>query len=146
MGAAKPAGFAGPLPQMSLTDLPLVSMLKGRLQWHQARQKVLAENVANASTPGFKPRELADPGAAGAAGAAASVGLDRTSPLHLASSVRSGTDGKNGQRFETRPSGNSVNLEDEMLKVASNQSDYQLAASLYQKSLSLLRTAAGARA
>ena len=50
-----------------------------------------------------------------------------------------------GVRFETRPSGNAVNLEDEMLKVASNQSDYQLASSLYQKSLSMLKTAVSGR-
>ncbi len=50
-----------------------------------------------------------------------------------------------GVRFETRPSGNAVNVEDEMLKSASNQSEYQLATSLYQKSLSMLRTAVSGR-
>ena len=43
---------------MAVTDLPLVAMLKTRLHWHQTRQKLLAENVANADTPGFKPKEL----------------------------------------------------------------------------------------
>ena len=46
-------------------------------------------------------------------------------------------------RFEVTPSGNAVSLEDEMMKVSQNQSDYQLAASLYQKSLQMLRTAVG---
>lgn len=130
---------------MSMTDLPIVSMLKTRMHWHQARQKVLAENVANSTTPGFKPRELADPDMAGPkVGGAA---MERTSPLHLASSVvATGDATRSGQRFETRPSGNAVNLEDEMLKVAGNQSDYQLAATLYQKSLAMLRTAVGGRA
>ena len=45
--------------------------------------------------------------------------------------------------YETRPSGNSVNLEDEMLKVAQNQMDYQAATGLYSKSLGLLKTAIG---
>ena len=131
---------------MAMTDLPLVSMLKTRLHWQQARQKVLAENVANANTPGFKPRELKEPSSLSPAGIGAALPVERTSPFHLVS-----LDGEGDGRaetvsgFETRPSGNSVNLEDEMLKVASNQSDYQLAASLYQKSLALLRTAAGGR-
>ena len=60
-----------------------------------------------------------------------------------------GAGGGNGpsqqRRFETTPSGNGVNLEDEMMKVAQNNQDYQLAATLYQKSLGLMKTAIGRR-
>ena len=129
---------------MAMSDLPLVSMLKTRLHWHQARQVVLAENVANANTPGFRPKDLREPTAP--SGAASALSVDRTNPLHLAA-AGSGTT-ESAERiagFETRPSGNGVTLEDEMLKVAGNQSDYQLAASLYQKSLAMLRTAVGVR-
>ena len=52
-------------------------------------------------------------------------------------------DGTGAPRFETTPNGNAVNLEDEMLKVAQNQSDYQLAASLYSKGLGLMKIAIG---
>ncbi len=45
--------------------------------------------------------------------------------------------------FETRPAGNSVNLEDEMLKVSANQMDYAAVTSLYSRSLHLLKTAIG---
>ena len=45
--------------------------------------------------------------------------------------------------FEVRPSGNAVNLEEEMMKAGDNQSDYQLAASMYQKSLDTLKIAIG---
>ena len=129
---------------MAITDLPLVSMLKSKLHWHQARQKVLAENVANANTPGFKPMELKEP--AFAAALNGSLPLDRTSPLHIGfGAAPDSVENTKGVRFETRPSGNAVNLEDEMLKVASNQSDYQLASSLYQKSLSMLKTAVSGR-
>ncbi len=129
---------------MAITDLPLVSMLKSKLHWHQARQKVLAENVANANTPGFKPIELKEPNSA--AGRGGALPLAMTSPLHIAFGAGSNAaETAKGSRFETRPSGNAVNLEDEMLKVASNQSDYQLATSLYQKSLSMLRVAVSGR-
>ena len=47
--------------------------------------------------------------------------------------------------FETRPAGNAVNLEDEMMKVAANQMDYQAATSLYSRSLGLIKTAIGKR-
>lgn len=131
---------------MSITDLPLVSMLKDRLHWHQARQKVLADNIANANTPGFKPSELREPASTGNTGAASGFGLERTSPLHLASSSSpGGPETRKAPRYETSPAGNAVSLEDEMLKISSNQADYQLAASLYQKSLAMLKTAVGAR-
>ena len=47
--------------------------------------------------------------------------------------------------FNTRPAGNSVNLEDQMLKVSANQMDYAAATSLYSRSLGLLKTAIGKR-
>ena len=49
------------------------------------------------------------------------------------------------QAFETTPRGNSVTLEDEMIKVGQNQMDFQAAASLYQRGLGILRTAVGRR-
>jgi flagellar basal-body rod protein FlgB len=36
-------------------------MLRTRMQWHQERQRVLAENVANAETPRYRARDLAPP-------------------------------------------------------------------------------------
>lgn len=129
-------------------DLPLLTALKTRMHWHQARQGVLAENVSNADMPGFKPRDLREPAMPGAPSRAVGpVAVAVTSPLHLAGAqARSGAEARGAARFETRPSGNAVTLEDEMMKVAQNQTDYQLAASLYQKSLGLLRVAIGKKA
>ena len=36
---------------MSIPDLPILSMLRTRMQWHQQHQGVLAENIAHADTP-----------------------------------------------------------------------------------------------
>lgn len=133
---------------MSVTDLPIVAMLRNRMQWQQTRQKVLAENVANADTPGFRARELKAPrfqldGSVAAAGLPG-VGLERTSGVHLAGTGQAApSEERTGTRFEMMPSGNAVSLEDEMLKAADNQSDYQLASLLYRKSLQTLRTAVG---
>ena len=43
---------------MAISDLPLLGMLKTRMRWHQARQGILANNVANADTPNFRPSDL----------------------------------------------------------------------------------------
>jgi flagellar basal-body rod protein FlgB len=130
-----------------MNDLPLVSTLKQRMHWQQTRQKLIAENVANTDTPGFVPKDLKEPPRQGV-GAAGGISLTmtQTSPLHLtAAGSTMSEQGVAAERFETRPSGNGVNLEAEMLKASENQADYQLAASLYQKSLAMLRTAAGAK-
>jgi flagellar basal-body rod protein FlgB len=133
---------------MAIGDLPLVSMLKTRMQWHQARQKVLAENVSNADTPRFKPSDLKAPSyGPGGRPVAGGIAVERTNDAHIAlASSKPGVDSAAARRFETTPSGNGVNLEEEMLKVAQNQSDYALVAGLYQKSLSMLRVAVGRRA
>lgn len=124
---------------MSSNGLNLMGALKTRMHWHQSRQKLLAENVSNADTPRFKPHDLKAPSPPGQG-----LVLAQTSPLHLGpSGQRGGFDPRDPKRFETTPSGNSVNLEDEMLKVAQNQSDYQLAASLYSKGLGLMKIAIG---
>ena len=43
---------------MALTDIPILSLLRTRLDWSQQRQRVLPENVANADTPHYRARDL----------------------------------------------------------------------------------------
>jgi flagellar basal-body rod protein FlgB len=133
---------------MPISDIPILSMLRTRMHWHQERQRLLAENVANADTPNFKPRDLTPPKFDPATpSAAAAPALTRTNATHFAGAAGGGAqfqaDGK--LTYETRPAGNAVSLEDEMLKVAANQMDYQAATALYGRSLGLLKTALGRR-
>lgn len=131
---------------MPINDIPVLSVLRTRMQWHQQRQRVLAENVSNADTPNFKPRDLAEPAVSTATGApTATLAMARTSPGHIAVSGGGDSFATTSKSYETRPAGNAVNLEDEMMKVAANQMDYQAATTLYTKSLGLLKTAIGRR-
>jgi flagellar basal-body rod protein FlgB len=136
---------------MPISDLPILSMLRTRMHWHQERQRVLSENVANADTPNFRPRDLTQPDFSRGTlpqAVASGVALARTDPGHFG-----GTPMSNPSRFpdprrggyEVRPTGNAVNLEDEMIKVAANQMDYQAATTLYTKSLGLIKIAIGKR-
>ena len=126
---------------MAITDLPLFAMLRTRMQWHQERQRLLSENVANSDTPNYRPRDLAPLQFDRATPAPMSIGLDRTESGHLASSGQS--QASQSGRYDIRPSGIAVNLEDEMIKVAANQMDYQAATTLYTRSLGLIKTALG---
>jgi flagellar basal-body rod protein FlgB len=129
-------------------DMPLLRALAEKMRWHQARQTVLAENIANAETPGFMGRDLKPFSFAAELKpmmAMASATSSAATPGMLAFSADS-SDGFGTQQasgFEMGPQGNNVTLEDEMMKVAANELDYQTATTLYTRSLRLVRMALG---
>ena len=133
---------------MGLMDMPVFSALTDKMRWHQTRQGLLAENVANAETPGYRGRDLRQFDVTDRLSmSAASVSTSVTLPMHF--SATSGVGGFNTQRmanFEITPEGNGVTLEEEMMKVTTNMMDYQAATSLYQKSIRILRVALGKNA
>jgi flagellar basal-body rod protein FlgB len=142
MYPAKSAGYSEGRP-MPMTDIPILSMLRTRMQWHQERQRVLAENVANADTPNYRARDLAPPNFERAL-QTASLTLAATDPNHIAGPSGGSQFADAGDlHYEVRPRGNAVSHEDEMLKLAGNQMDYDAVASLYTHSLALIKTAIG---
>ncbi|HUF80745.1 MAG TPA: flagellar basal body rod protein FlgB [Burkholderiales bacterium] len=132
---------------MAVTNLPLFSMLRTRMHWHQERQRLLSENVANADTPNFRPRDLAPPQFDQLRPGAGALALQRTSSAHVASLNGASSRFQDAQSgaYDVRPAGNAVVLEDEMIKVAANQMDYQAVTSLYTRSLGLIKAAVGKR-
>jgi flagellar basal-body rod protein FlgB len=129
---------------MPISDIPLFSMLRTKLHWNQERQRLLAENVANADTPEFRPSDLAPPKFDAPVPGVAPLTLLRTNPAHLVSAESSAAfDLQRGGAFEVVPTGNAVSLEDEMLKVAANQMDFQAASAIYGRGLGLIKTAIG---
>jgi len=128
---------------MPISDIPILSMLRTRMQWHQERQRVLAENVANADTPNYRARDLVPPDFEHAL--TTSLTLARTSAGHMGGGGSGGAPfaADANLHYEVRPRGNSVSHEDEMLKLAGNQMDYDAVTSLYTHSLSLIKTAIG---
>jgi len=113
------------------------------------RQRLIAQNVANADTPGFAPRDLKPFAFHAQMQGATAAGVQKTAdPRHMVSpsARRPGA----GQGFrdvkaeisETTLDGNSVSLEEEMLKMSEARMSYDAAIGFYQKSLNLLRLAA----
>lgn len=138
---------------MKLDDMPLFAMLKGRLGYINERQRVIAENVANADTPGFVARDLKP--FSFKAQVEATSGLRPVTPAatnaaHLSGTIpqRSGS-GANFKAIatpdsETTLDGNQVVLEEQMIKMTEARMNYEAAVGFYQKSLNLIRTAARA--
>ena len=133
---------------MAITDIPILSMLRTRLEWAQSRQKVLAENVANADTPNYAARDIAplkfETPAQVAPTTVSTVALARTENGHLSGFAGTGSSFHEVKTtYEVKPTGNAVNLEEEMMKVAANQMDYQAATAVYTRSLGLIKIALG---
>jgi flagellar basal-body rod protein FlgB len=129
---------------MPISDIPILSMLRERMQWHQARQKVLAENVANADTPGYVAQDLRLPDFRQILQQSTSqVALVTTEPGHIsANRTLSDMETKETEHDDTN-SGAHVSLEQEMLKVSKTANDYALVATLYRANLGLVKTVLG---
>lgn len=130
---------------MDIAGVPLFAMLKSRLGYLGQRQQVIAENIANSDTPRFTPHDLkAFSYRAGPSGAPADAGTPvATNPMHLSGRrPPSAFRAQEKKDSETTLDGNSVVLEEQMIRMAEARADYDAAISFYQKSMSLLRAAA----
>jgi len=134
---------------MDFSTIPLFSVMKGKLNYMSERQSALAQNVANADTPGYKAMDIPEPDfkkMMGGSGASQNLQMTVTDPKHM-----TGGDGQSGMfRVEQRkntdelnPNGNNVVIEEEMSKVALNQMDYQKVLSMYGKMITMFKTAIG---
>jgi flagellar basal-body rod protein FlgB len=129
-----------------------MAMLKGKMAYISQRQSLIAQNVANADTPGYTPRDL-KPFAFGdllggmsliiAQPQGASVGAARTNDMHIdIDGPKAATYGaQNKADSEVRLDGNQVVLEDQMVKLSDARMDFDAAVGFYQQSLALLKTA-----
>ncbi|UMA66848.1 flagellar basal body protein (plasmid) [Roseivivax marinus] len=116
------------------------------MRWLSARQQVVSENIANSDTPGYRAREVSGFDEL-MSDAAPMQGLTRTRANHIA-----GTTPEAGVRVQDDPEaweasidGNTVVLEQQMMKASDIADGYRLAADLYQKGHELLTLAATGR-
>lgn len=109
------------------------------MAWLDRRAAVLAENIANADTPGWKARDLKP---FSAALDDAEVSPMRTNPMHLAGTVEddSATHTLDG---ESAPDGNTVRVDVELTKVADTETAQTLVNNLWKSYVGMFRTALG---
>ena len=122
-------------------NLEMMRMAKALTRHAGARQLQVARNVANADTPGYRARDAAPFDAGRESGGLA---LRATRPDHVAqgSAPRVRLVDAGG---EAAPNGNTVSLEDELVRGAEVKRQHELALSVYQSGLRLMRAATGRR-
>lgn len=129
---------------MGVADLPLLQQIKGRLGWLDERQRVIAQNVANSDTPGYAARDLKAPSDfARALAEGGRLPMTRTSAAHLSPPGPAARfTASDAPDSETTLDGNSVVVEEQMLKMAESRMAYDAAIGFYQKSMQMIRMAA----
>ena len=132
---------------MTLDDVPLFATLKSRLSYLADRQQVISQNVANTDTPGFTPSDLKPftlPGQGGAGAGLPPITPAMTSPMHMAGAQTRPMTAKPvaSPDSETTLDGNSVVLEEEMMRMSQARGDYNTAVAFYQKSIAMIQQAA----
>lgn len=122
-----------------------VNTMEGALDFHRDRQAVLAGNLANVDTPGYKPLDLErKPDATSFADT-----LARTHAGHMEAGggTSSGFAGEvhfaDGDNANPSGDGNQVNLEREMAKLQANRVRYETTSELVSRTLAGLKYAAG---
>ncbi len=131
---------------MDFTKIPLFSRMTDRMGWLNARQDVLSQNVANADTPGYTPRDLKPQTFGDHMQQLAPVAPEMTSPMHLQGTIpvkKAPGNEKTKDQYESAPAGNSVVLEEQMMNVTQTQMNYQLITNLYRQHVDIMKRAIG---
>ena len=131
---------------MSLQDIPLFAALTERMKWLSTRQKVLSQNISNSDTPGYQAKDLKAQSFKDmlSGNRDVSMTLTSTNGSHIQTKETENFKPKTAKGdYEMTPSGNGVVLEDQMMKLAETQIQYQMTTSLYKKHLSMMKSALG---
>jgi flagellar basal-body rod protein FlgB len=127
-------------------DIGLLRLASALAAHASARQLVIGENIAHADTPGYRARDI-EGFAETHAGTEPAFRARATRPGHL----EFGADPNGYEAREVAalgaetPNGNSVSLEDQMVRAAEVRHSHELALGTYRKTLDILRSTIGGR-
>lgn len=132
---------------MDTTKTDINKMLAAQMKYMSQRQGVLAHNIANIDTPGYKSEDLKKVDFSKMVAQQGRLELAATSSQHLGGTLAGGSavystrDDRN--TFESKPNQNNVVLEDQMGKISDTNAQFQLSSTMLRKFTSLYRKAAG---
>lgn len=132
---------------MELSQMTLFKMARQKMSWLGERQVVLSQNIANADTPNYRSKDLQKLDFQRELKTLAPVQMASTSTSHLNGTVVPPDYRVDKEKlkdvYEVNPDGNSVVMEEQLMKVSDTNMQYQLATNLYQKNMAMFRMALG---
>lgn len=118
-----------------------VALAEQRLHWLDGRQRLLAANIANADTPGYRARD-AVPFSEILARRVARPAMAATDARHLMPAGGANR-GLVAAASERTPNGNAVSIDEQAIRIAENDQSHAMTMGLHRKYLALFRTALG---
>ena len=131
---------------MTVANSPIFGMLNEKMNWLSQRQRVLAQNVANADTPTYRAKDLRPLDfRQELARGVPRISMAYSNSRHIVSSDQNYQFRveRAKRAYETAPMKNNVVLEEQMMKLTTTQSDYQMATSVYRKFTQLYKQSLG---
>lgn len=128
---------------MDLTSLKLIKMATTRMDHSAQRQKVLAQNIANADTPDYRAKDLKKLDFDRYLREPARVQVATTNAKHSTGTLPPQPEFRSPdsrRTFEVSPDGNKIVLEEQMEKVARAKAGYEMAVTLIERYRSMLKT------
>ncbi len=113
-----------------MSGIYLFGLASRQAEWLAQRQAIVAENVANSDTPGFRSKDIASFSDVLETTGLQMAGTDR---MHLAAGggpADQAVATAASERWDVTHSGNTVSLEQEMLKAGEVSRDYALNTSI----------------
>jgi flagellar basal-body rod protein FlgB len=133
---------------MSISNLPLMKAMAAKMDYLDKRQGILSQNIANADTPGYQSKDLTDVDFGSVLKKITGnqkVSLVTTQKGHMPNpdEIDRSKDVKDRWTYEVAPDKNGVIVEEQMVKAAKTQMDYNLLTNLMSKQTTMYRTALG---
>lgn len=125
---------------MNAAPTNLFDLVQQRLAWADRRQALLAQNIANADTPGYVPKDAAS--FAQTLVRATDLPLVRTAPNDLAGVPIPIAETRQRPR-QRSADGNAVSLDDQLIKVADTDTTQAMVTAIYRKYLAMFGEALG---
>lgn len=129
-----------------LKNLGVFALASAQLAHASQRHAVIARNIANADTPGFKAQDVAPLDFREVSARTASASAPKATRSTHAAEPTAGRPPVELRTLPARdatPNGNTVMLEEQMVQAAETRGAFELAATLYAKNLTLLRAVVG---
>lgn len=133
---------------MTTQNISLFKAMSAKMDFLNQRQRVVAQNVANADTPDYKPKDLVPikfDKILQNVTKSNTVQLETTRPGHMPppNEVQDPKSRKQKHTYEVAPAGNAVIMEEQLMMSNRTVMDYNLMTNLYRKNVQLLQTALG---
>ena len=132
---------------MNLHNLDVFRISSQKMGWLSERQTVLAQNIANSDTPGYKAKDLRMPDFSSMLNSEKGIPVAKTAKGHLMGTVARSdfriVNEKSRNVYEVNPNENAVVMEEQLMKVNDSNMNYKLVTNIYRKNLSMFKIALG---